>query len=112
MEICWGHDTGVLEAVVHDFQGNWTGTGEIVNPGVDDIEKVCLDSGEWMISEVVETGVANVEILTNVYAAGDAVDVDYRHGNTPAACEAAGWNNYVGPFTSLGYIQVRLMSTL
>jgi len=112
MEICWGHDTGVLEAVIHDFQGNWTGTGAIGNPGVDDIERLELDAGEWMISEVVETGTVDIIILYNVYAAGDDIDLDYRHGNTPAACEVAGWNDYGGAFTSLGYVQVRTMSTL
>jgi len=112
MEIVWGHDTGVLEAVVHDFQGNWTGTGTIENPGVDDIERVCLESTEYMISEVVHTGVDDVIILYNVYAAGDAIDLDYRHGDTPANCEAAAWNDYAGAFTSLGYLQVRIMSTL
>ena len=112
MEVVWGHDTGVLEANVRDFQNNWTGTGEIVNPGVDDTETICLDSGEFMISELVHTGAVDVIILQNVYAVGDNVDLDYRHGDTPAACEAAGWNDYVGAFTSLGYIQVRLTSTL
>ena len=112
MEIVWGHDTGVLEAVVHDFQGNWTGTGTIVNPGVADIEKVCLEATEYMISEVVYTGVEDIIILYNVYAAGDAIDLDYRHGNSVANCEAAAWNDYVGAFESLGYVQVRIMSTL
>lgn len=108
----WGHDTGVLEAVVHDFQFNWTGTGEIQNPGVDDTERLALETTEYMISEVVHTGAVNIEILYNVYVAGDNIDLDYRHGNTPAACEGAGWNDYVGPFTSLGYAQARVTSTL
>ena len=43
---------------------------------------------------------------------GDDVDLDYRHGITAAACQAASWNDYTVPFTSLGYVQVRLTSTL
>lgn len=112
MEVVWGHDTGVLEGTVRDFSGNWTGTGTIINPGVADTEALELNATEYMISEVVDTGAVDVSILYNVYAVGDAIDLDYRHGANQAACEAAGWNNYVGSFTSLGYVQVRVTSTL
>ena len=108
----WGHDTGVLEANVRDFQFNWTGTGAIENPGVDDTERLALESTEYMISEVVATGATNILIAYNVYAAGDNINLDYRHGATVAACEGAGWNDYVAPFTSLGFVQVRVTSTL
>ena len=112
MEVVWGHDTGVLEANVRDFQFNWAGTGAIENPGVDDTERLALEAGEDMVSEVVNTGAVDVEILYNVYAVGDAIDLDYRHGATVAACEGAGWNNYIGSFTSLGFVQARTTSTL
>jgi hypothetical protein len=112
MEVVWGHDTGVLENNVRDFQFNWAGTGAIENPGVADTERLALESTEDMVSEVVNTGTTGVEILYNVYVAGDAIDLDYRHGNTVAACEGAAWNNYVAPFTSLGFIQIRVTSTL
>ncbi|MHC4498507.1 MAG: LamG-like jellyroll fold domain-containing protein [Planctomycetota bacterium] len=111
-EVVWGHDTAVLEANIRNFSGNWTGTGQIFNPGVADIEYVRLQAGEYMISEIWDTGDQIVELLQNVYAVGDDVDLDYRHGATPAACVAAGWNNYVGKFVSLGYVQVRITSTL
>ena len=97
---------------MRDFNGNWTGTGDIENPGVADIERLALGSGENMVSEVVDTGAVDVLILYNVYAAGDNVDLDYRHGNSVATCQVAGWNNYVGSFTSLGYVQVKVASTL
>jgi hypothetical protein len=42
----------------------------------------------------------------------DNVTLKYRHGNTIAACEAASWNTYTIPFTSLGFVQVRIESTL
>ena len=112
MEVVWGHDTGVLEANVRNFDGNWTGTGTIGNPGVADTERLELEAGENMVSEIVNTGAVDVIILYNVYAAGHNINLDYRHGDTPAACEGAGWNDYVGAFTSLGYIQVRVTSTL
>ena len=98
--------------MVRDFNGNWTGTGDIENPGVADIERLALATTEYMISEVVDTGTVDVVIEYNVYAVGDDINLDYRHGATPAACEAAGWNDYVGSFTSLGFVQVRVTSTL
>ena len=33
-------------------------------------------------------------------------------GATEAACEIAAWNNYTVPFVSLGYVQIRMTSTL
>ena len=110
-EVVWGHDTAVLEANVRDFTGNWTGTGAIAGAG--DAEALELETTEYMIGEVVNTGVRTVQLLQNEYdPSGDDVDMDYRHGATEAACLAAGWNNYVGTFSSLGYVQVRTTSTL
>jgi len=65
-----------------------------------------------MISELVETGTNKVTLLQNVYIPADDVTMEYRHGATIAACLAAGWNNYVGEFDSLGYVQIRLTTTL
>jgi hypothetical protein len=112
MEVVWGHDSGVTEATVRDFSGNWTGTGEIDNPGVSDTERVLLESSENLISEIVDTGTVDIEITYNQYLSGDTIDLDYRHGATAIACESAGWNNYTGAFTSLGFVQVRVASTL
>ena len=65
-----------------------------------------------MISEVVNTGNYNVILLQNEYdPTGDDVDLDYRHGNTKAACLTASWNDYAGQFLSDGYVQVRITST-
>ncbi len=106
---CWGHVTGVLEDNARTFADHWTGTGEITGSG--DAEKICLGSGEYMISEVFNTGVANIVLQQNVYIAGDDVTIKYRHGDTPTACEGASWNDYVGQFTSLGFVQIRLEAT-
>lgn len=111
-EIVWGHDTGVAESTVRNFQFNWAGTGGLQQAGQVDVESIELSAGEYMISEIVDTGNVDIEILYNVYIAGDVIDLDYRHGADVDACEAAAWNNYVGAFTSLGYAQVRVTSTL
>lgn len=92
------------------FAGNWSGTGAIENAG--DLERVALESGEYMASEIVDTGARTVELDYNHYRAGDAILLRYRHGATPGDCAAAAWVNYTVPFISLGYVQVRLESTL
>jgi len=100
-----------LEANVRDFAGNWTGTGAIAGAG--DAEVLQLETTEYMISEVVYTDEYTVTLLQNEYdITGDDVDMDYRHGATEGACEVAGWNNYTIPFVSLGYVQIRMTSTL
>jgi hypothetical protein len=104
--VCWGHDTGVLEDNIRDFAGNWTGTGTIENAG--DAERLALDAGEYMVSEVVNTGLFTVQLLYNNYAAGDEITLKYRHGATEGDCLAAAWNDYTVPFDSLGYVQARV----
>lgn len=94
-----------------NFAGHWTGTGTI--QGTGDAEVICLEAGEYMISGVVFIGSVNVELLQNHYdPSGDDVLLRYRHGDSEANCLAAAWNDYVAPFASLGYVQVRLESTL
>ena len=111
-DVCWGHVTGVLETNVLPFNGNWTGTGEIENPGANDNERLALEAGENMISEMVNTGVITCEILQNEYAVGDDVTLEYRDGATAAICNAAAWGAYGAPFESLGFVQIRVTSTL
>ena len=66
-----------------------------------------------MESHMVNTGTVDIVLLQNEYdPTGDDVTMKYRHGATPNACAAAAWEDYVGGFTSLGYVQVRLESTL
>ena len=104
--VCWGHETGVIEDNIRTFSGNWTGTGAISGSG--DAEVLCVDVGETMESEVVETGAVTVTLLQNVYAAGDTITINYRHGATEGDCTSAGWNLYTAPFLSLGYVQVQV----
>ena len=101
----------MIEENVRDFAGNWTGSGDI--NGAGDAETICLNTGESMLSEVVYTDEYTVTLVQNVYdPSGDDVDIDYRHGATEGACLAAGWNDYTVPFVSLGYVQIRITSTL
>lgn len=100
----------MLEDNVRDFAGNWYGSGTISGSG--DAEQICLEAGEYMISEIVETGDQIIQLLQNNYAAGDDVNMYYRTGATPEACFSAIWTTYSTPFTSLGYVQVKLESTV
>jgi len=102
--------TGVTEDNVRTFASNWTGTGAIENSG--DAERLALESTEYMVSEIVDTGTATIELDYNFYSAGDTILLQYRHGSTPNACAVASWNNYTATFASLGYVQVRVESTL
>lgn len=104
--VCWGHVDGVVEDNTRTFAGNWTGTAAI--SGTGNAEEVCIEVGEYLESEIVETGAVDVEIAQNVYAVGDTVLLKYRHGNSVANCLAASWNNYTIAFTSLGYVQIRM----
>jgi hypothetical protein len=95
---------------VRPFTGNWSGDGHIANAG--DAEIIELHSGEYMVSEMVETGVKTVELDQNHYDAGDNVKLSYRNGATPANCDIDAWHNYIAPFLSEGYVRIRLDSTL
>ena len=110
--VAWGHDTEVTEDNIRDFLGNWTGTGAISGSG--DAEVIELEASENMISEVVNTGASvTVTLLQNEYDdSGDDVTLEYRHGSSVIACEEASWNSYTVPFESLGYVQIRIISTL
>jgi len=95
---------------VRTFADHWNGTGAIGNAG--DTERLELDAGEYMISEVIDTGASTMELDQNHYAAGDNVTMEYRHGATEIACLSAAWVAYTVPWASLGYVQVRMTSTL
>ena len=102
------HAAGVTESNVLVFSGNWYGTGSISGSGA--AEALCLDLGEYMLSDVVETGTQFVSLTQNAYdEAGDDVTLQYRHGATVGDCTSAAWNNYTAAFDSLGYVQIRLV---
>lgn len=107
----WGHDTGVTETNIRDFSGNWTGTGSILGTG--DSERLELNAGEYMVSEIVNTGAYTVTLFQNHYdGTGDNVTLEYRHADSEGDISSASYNTYSGSFTSLGYVQIRVTSTL
>ena len=103
----------MTETNVRTFNGNWTGDGSIVSSGDD--EQICLNSGEYMESEVVQVPVnGTITIYQNKYdPTGDDVLLRYRQGASEAACLAASWTDYTVPINpSLGFVQIRVESTL
>jgi len=105
----WGQASGVLEDNTRTFvQGIFEKTGTITGSG--DNEALELEAGQYAIFEMVNTGVHNVEVDQNVYygSSADEGTLSYRTGATQAACLVAGWNNYTGAFSSLGYAQIKV----
>lgn len=102
--------TGVLEANTRTFASNWTGTGAIENSG--NTERLALEAGENMESEDWQTGALSVTISLNVYAAGDAVTVQYKTAASQGDLAGASYNAYAGEFESLGWVKVKVISTL
>jgi hypothetical protein len=103
---CWGHSTGVTQENTRTFASNWTGSGEITGTG--DTERIELNEGEYMESEVVDTSTMMVELDQNFYNSGNDVLLKYRHAATYEDCIAASYSTYTEPFESLGYVQIRI----
>lgn len=108
--VCWGHVTGVIESNTRTFATNWTGTGTIENAGDD--ERLALETGEYMTSEIVNTGAQTVELDQNHYKAGDNVKIEYRTASTYSGIDPEAWVEYTVPFKSLGFVHIRVTSTL
>lgn len=64
-----------------------------------------------MDSDIIETGGAEMTISINQYRAGDEVSITYKTAATYAGiAEEPEWTTYVPPsFTSLGFVQIRLV---
>jgi len=67
---------------------------------------------DYMVSQIVDTGPRHVELLQNIYGAGDNAFIRYRTGSTEKTCDAAGWITYTGAFLSIGFVQIRIESAL
>ena len=102
---CWGHSTDVTQQNTRTFATNWTGTAAISGSG--DTEIVTFDAGEYVESEVVNTGATTWSISQNSYRAGDSVTISYKTGDSVANCEADTWHTYSGAFESSGYVKIR-----
>jgi hypothetical protein len=100
----------VLEVNTRTFATHWTGTGTIENTG--NSERIVLEAGESMTSEIVETNTGEWEALQGEYQEADTVLLEYRTGNSEANCESASFATYTTPFESLGFVQLRITSTL
>ena len=61
----WGHEVSVTQDNVRAFFGNFTGTGTIEGSG--NAERIKLEAGQYMESEVVDTGAVTVTLAKDVY---------------------------------------------
>ena len=107
--VCWGHDTGVVEDNIRNFNVNWTGTGQIVDAGVADTERILFDSGESEESETWHIGSGRVRLTIDKYDAGFGdPELKYKQGNSEVNCEADIWHDYTIPFVCSGWIKVKI----
>jgi len=103
----WGHDTATTETFEGDL-ADGTGTGTVSGSADDEI--VSMSSGQTWISPAVNTGSQQVTITYDQYQTGEGVagTIEYRTGANKTACLGAGWLDYTVPFSSSGWVQVRL----
>jgi len=105
--VCWGNTDEGNEDMYKTFTTYWTGTGSVSGSG--DSEKISLDAGEYMESETWNTGAVDVELTLNKYETGlGSCVVKYKTGTTQADCEGQAWATYSSPFTSGGWVKVRI----
>ena len=109
-EVCWGHDTGVLELNIKDFT-DWTGTGTVSGSG--DSEIISLHSGDYMESPTWNFGIGTLIIGKDIYASGyGAPDIYYKTGDSEATCDADTWTLYTGsPVACARWVKVRIEVT-
>ena len=97
----------MAEDTIRVFYLNWTGTGTVEGSG--DAEQLKIQQGQYMISEAVDTeGTIAIEILLNVYGAGDSVPIYWKTAATQSGLSGASWNLYIAEFTSIGFVQLKL----
>lgn len=106
-EWCWGHDTGVAEKYIGNLVEG-TGTSTVSGTGND--EYLTIDDGKYWLFPAVQTGTVEIKIGYDKYQAGSGNgSIQYRTGANKGACETTPWNNYTAHFTSLEWIQVRVL---
>ena len=96
----------MVEDNIRTFAQDWIGTGSTSGSGDEEI--ACLDAGEYLESEVINTGVVQARIRQNVYNSGQSILIKFRHGNSEANCLLDDYENYSVPFESLGFVQIRI----
>jgi len=103
--VCWGHDDSVDEASVRNLS-SWSGTGSVSGSG--NTEKIIVSTGQYMESPPWNLGSGdNARVSINKYLSADSPTVKYRTAATEAAL-TGGYSVYSVPFTSLGWVQVRI----
>jgi len=69
-----------------------------------------VDTGEYWILPAVNAGGSVMEILYDQYQSGSGVagTIEYKTGSTRVLCLADSWNTYTVPFSSSGWVQIRI----
>ena len=109
-EIVWGHHTAVDEDFHRSMTPDYdTGTGEVLGTG--DTQRIELELNESKeMDEPWFIGAGEVSILRDKYLTGtEAVSFQWKTGATQGDCIADTWNNYIGAFTSLDWILIKVL---
>ena len=110
--VTWGHHTGVEEDYDEDFTGNTTGWDIGGTPGNDNENIDATACNEIILFERWCLGAGEAEILIDKYGTGygPAPVIQYRTAITGLGVLVASWVTYNGvSFTSLGWVQIRLI---
>lgn len=90
-----------------------TGDGQIISFG-ETSERLTLSAGQSMtygpIPTPVDVPLTRIDINKYQVPVGDpgSGTIEYKTGSTWAACEGASWTEYTVPFTSSGWLMVKL----
>ena len=62
-----------------------------------------MESDSWRI------GTGDVQIKRDYYGSGAGnITIQYKTGDSHEACEADSWSDYIGDFSSLGWVKIKV----
>jgi hypothetical protein len=108
LDLVYGHSTSVDEDNIRTFADNTTGDATVSGSG--DAEKVRFKPGEYRETEDIDTsGTPVVIVQKDKYQSGSGtITAKYKTAATQAGLSGEGWTTYTVPFTSSGWVKVRV----
>jgi Tfp pilus assembly protein FimT len=108
LDLVYGRTTAVDENNVRTFADNTSGTATATGSG--DAEKLRFKVGQNRETEDIDTsGIPVIVIQKDKYDTGfGSITVKYKTAATQAGLTGEGWTTYTVPFSSSGWIKVRV----
>ena len=105
--VCFGHDTGVVEDNVIDFANQ--GEGTATPSGSGDSEILTIDDSEYWEFRDINFGTGECTLDTSKYQSPTGLPVvKYKTAVTQIGLSSESWTVYTVPFTSSGWVKVRV----